>query len=618
MKNVINLIQKKMLLEQAFTRIHLSNFNIVEIESFFEKVITNISESKNFNSYQFERLCYYYDCLVYLEQLLRLNIDFGFSKNKEKLKILNEKLLELEYSLFYENNKLFQKLLFYKNYIKDKENLNAVNYFLNNLGQNKKDSKLFYLKDEIRNISNLLNKNLIDFVKDKKNWIKINKNKMIDFYKLPSNFIQTAKEKSLILQDEINLYFEPTEYNLQILLSNCKDQKLRKRLYNKYMSTNTNGKYNNEILLKTILTKKQQLANIKKSSNYFELMNKNNILKENSINNFFDNLIEYIEPIYNDKLKKMGISQELSWDWRFLEKNYYMKNEDNQEDKNIYYSSDFIVKNVMTLIEKEFFVKINKISNLFGNKLLCFEVFDKITNKKAFLYIDLYTRETKNDGVNFSENLVSHNKQGVCQNLLTLNFKKENTFYSALILAHEMGHFLKDFFSQNKKSVTTSQNISNDLIELPSQYLEKLLVYKYSYLFNIDTEQAKSYIAENKVISFYKNLLINKDKMNLFIKFNRNKKELKEFFNLKNNGFNIYNDYFMFCNSDFLDYGVNSYVYAFCDLLAFSILNKNKKNNIYYSRYLFSKFNTKSLEDTNKNLYRITTLNKNDLNNYFI
>ncbi len=269
------------------------------------------------------------------------------------------------------------------------------------------------------------------------------------------------------------------------------NEDLRKKLYTKM---NRRAFPSNEDTLEDLLETRESIARLLGFDNYAAystsyLMSKTTVTVDSFLEKLnHSNKKELSTDINNIiKLQKtLNInSDELNeWNYRYVKTNH-LKNQTfhDNKPKNITFDLDQVEKNLISFIEKLFFVKFKESDRKadWAADVHSYDVF-KGSKLIGFVHFDLYSRPGKYQHaavMPLSQGLTNHSLPNY---VLVTNFAKPNIGKQMISIRqletflHELGHMMHGIFSGNvKKGLYAGLSMEWDFIEAPSQLLENWL-----------------------------------------------------------------------------------------------------------------------------------------------
>lgn len=289
---------------------------------------------------------------------------------------------------------------------------------------------------------------------------------------------------------EEKCYIDEVSGLLTEVMSDVRNQSIRKKIYQARKKTCLSGKFNNTKLADTIYKLKQEKASI---LGYPSLAHQ--VLEDNMASTP-ENVLKFINELGNEALpharaqfKEMTeFGEKLlkrpvePWDIQYVTKK--MKSKQLSLDANVvreYFPVEHVIKSLFDFCEEKFGVSFVQTTKSTWHEDV--KVLNVVENGEVIgnLYMDLYKRDGKRPGAWLSpictarDNTISKKKAVA---LLVCNAPKdvgESTFSidEVVTLFHEMGHALHHLLSKVKEEFYSGFNhVQHDAIEFPSQLLD--------------------------------------------------------------------------------------------------------------------------------------------------
>lgn len=444
--------------------------------------------------------------------------------------------------------------------------------------------------------------------------------------------------------------FVITENMTYKIIRECKDRSFRHRVYKKYHKINQVGDFTfkNVNVLKDILFEKHKIAQLMGKDNYAELVISNYMINTpKDAYQYLDNIeasllptVQKLEKEMKELAREDNVRELKAWDviyyfQRLNEKyNLYVnKFED-------YFCFDDVMPKMLSFFEQKFDLKITKedFNNNAQKDIFCYRVEDNRTQRHGFFLLSPFNTPQK--GNCYQMDLLKSDtieKDFVLPNIQFIdlmvnreggdNPKSKMSFYDVFTTMHEFGHALHSFFEPIHDHICKNLQMSWDLVEMPSQFLEHY-IYDYelmkSFSSHCDTGEQMSeefflQVVRNEqyfeAYHTYCNIQTYKSQLWVYENFKpysaKNLQKLVES-KLAAKGiiYNIAKDDYMAYSDHKLDYGPSGYIYLYSAQLAYQ-LYKEKPEDL---RKVFTKtFNTNKKVDLKTHMEKKFDLNKVDI-----
>lgn len=278
---------------------------------------------------------------------------------------------------------------------------------------------------------------------------------------------------------------------------------LREKLYFEYLNVaNKNDEYDNKQIIRDIVNKRLELAQLMGNSTYAEYRLTHTMAQNpTNVYQLFDQLLEAYKPVaireykevsdYAAKLENEAI-EIMPWDW-----NYYsekLKSERfnvNDEMTRPYFELSRVKKGVFGLATQLYGItfKENKDIPVYHPEVDVYEVYDADGSFLSILYTDFHPRDSKQSGA-WMNNIRAQYKdeKGIDhrpQVIIVMNFTRPTetkpsllTFDEVNTFLHEFGHALHGMLSNCSYASLSGTSVYRDFVELPSQIMENWLTEK--------------------------------------------------------------------------------------------------------------------------------------------
>lgn len=277
-------------------------------------------------------------------------------------------------------------------------------------------------------------------------------------------------------------------------MQNCSDRDLRKQMWDAYSTRCSSGKYDNSVIIDSIVNLRLERAQILGFESHAAYTLDDCLAKTPEA--VYKCLMDLWTPAlkkakqerdeYQKMLAKDQSNEKLQpWDWRYYcEK---LRAERYSLDDNLirpFFSLDNVREGAFTVANKLYGITFRVNDNLpkYHPEAISYEVLDgdKVI---AILYMDFFPRESKRSGAwmtNFREQYVDQDGNNVIPIIqMVCNFTKPTADKPSLLnfdqsetLFHEFGHCLHGMLSQCHYRSISGTNVPRDFVELPSQVME--------------------------------------------------------------------------------------------------------------------------------------------------
>ena len=290
----------------------------------------------------------------------------------------------------------------------------------------------------------------------------------------------------------------------------CENRELRKELaLENGKKAFKNNEFDNQNLIKEIISLKQQKAGILGYKNYAEYVLEERMAKSPAkVFEFLNELLEKATPFAQKEIEELkslakadGIDEMQSYDHAFYaEKLRKAKYDIDDEELKPYFQLDKVEEAVFGLAGKLFgleFIEINDVQK-YHPEVKTYEVLEKSESQedgksesqqeakskkqKAILYADYHPRKGKRAGAwmtSFKSQKIENGENVRPHISVVCNFTKPTaetpsllTFQEVTTLFHEFGHALHGILANTQYPNLSGTSVKWDFVELPSQFLE--------------------------------------------------------------------------------------------------------------------------------------------------
>lgn len=315
---------------------------------------------------------------------------------------------------------------------------------------------------------------------------------------IPEHALIVAKEKAQNKGLE-GWLFDLSQPSYLAVMTYADNRSLREELYLRYNQRAFGDEFDNQEVIKKILTYRHELANLLGFENYaaYALQDR---MAENIENVYIleEELLKYSYPVMKRELDQlaqfahsMGLEGTLKrWDFSYYsekEKTYLFKV--NDEMLKPYFKLENVIDGVFSLATSLFDLnfKENKQIQVYHPDVKVYEVYRK-GKFMAVLYLDFYPRDSKKAGAwmtSFREQRKYKDKDIRPLVSLVMNFTPSTagnpsllTFDEVRTFLHEFGHATHGMLSDVHYESLSGTSVPRDFVELPSQLLENWAVEK--------------------------------------------------------------------------------------------------------------------------------------------
>lgn len=253
-----------------------------------------------------------------------------------------------------------------------------------------------------------------------------------------------------------------------------------------------NNEFNNQNLIKEIISLKQEKAKLLGYENYADYVLEERMAKSPAqVKSFLNELLEKAKPYAEnevEELKKIakadGIENMESYDHTFYaERLRKQKFDIDDEELKPYFQLEKVQEAVFGLAKTLFGLEFKETTEVqkYNEEVKTYEIFEN-GKFKALLYADYFPRKGKRAGAwmtSFKSQYVKNGENNRPHISVVCNFSKPTsdtpsllTFQEVTTLFHEFGHALHGVLANTTYPNLSGTSVKWDFVELPSQFLE--------------------------------------------------------------------------------------------------------------------------------------------------
>lgn len=254
------------------------------------------------------------------------------------------------------------------------------------------------------------------------------------------------------------------------------------------------GEFDNQELIKELLTLKQQKAELLGYQNYADYVLEERMAKSPAkVLDFLNELLTKAKPYAEKEIEELkslakadGIEDLQGYDHSFYaEKLRKQKYDFNDEELKPYFPLDQVQEAVFGLAGKLFGLHFKERNDIpkYHEDVKVYEVSEQPEDHfKALLYVDYFPRKGKRAGAWMTSYKNQYKKDGENSRphiSIVCNFNKPTkdtpsllTFQEVTTLFHEFGHALHGMMAETEYPGLSGTSVKWDFVELPSQFLE--------------------------------------------------------------------------------------------------------------------------------------------------
>ena len=276
---------------------------------------------------------------------------------------------------------------------------------------------------------------------------------------------------------------------------------LREKLYMAKMTVGSNGnEFDNKDIVKKIVNKRIEIARLLGYENYASYILKDKMAKNaDEVFKLLRRLLKNYKPLaekeYNSlQMFALEIEKDknfvlMPWDWSYYaEKMKKQLFDVNDTMTRPYFELECVRNGVFDLATELYGMKFKKNTKIpvYHKDVMVYEVIDSDNTMLGILYVDFFSRDTKQSGAwmsdvkgQFVDKQNIDNRPNV---MISMNFPRPTkelpsllTYNEVRTLLHEFGHALHGLLSKCRYESMSGTNVKRDFVELPSQIMENWL-----------------------------------------------------------------------------------------------------------------------------------------------
>jgi len=274
------------------------------------------------------------------------------------------------------------------------------------------------------------------------------------------------------------------------------NRNLRETMAREYGKISFGGKFNNQEIIKKIVSLRYEKSQILGFENHADYTLKKRMAQNtNNVMKFLNRLYDVYYPAANRELDEMkelarkdGIKKLQGWDLAYYaEKLKKEKFNFDQEKLRPYFKVENVIDGIFKVAELLYGLQFKEINDvpIYHKEVKVFEAYEENGDFLALFYIDLHPRESKKSGAwmtsfrsqGIYEGKVERPLVSIVGNLTPSTEKTPSllTFMEVKTIFHEFGHALHGMLSKVTYSSLSSPDVYWDFVELPSQIMENWL-----------------------------------------------------------------------------------------------------------------------------------------------
>ncbi len=475
------------------------------------------------------------------------------------------------------------------------------------------------LSNKLKSHIHTFQENNHELINSRRNTIFVPKENGSILAGIKKNLLKDAAKRAKFAK-KAGWMFVITEATTYSIIRECKDRDFRHRVYKKFHKINQLGDFTfkNSDVLKDILFEKHKIAQLMGKDNYAELvLSKYLINTTKQAYKYLDDIeaallptVKKIELEIKQLAKADNIRELKAWDVTYyfqrLNEKYNLYVNKFEE----YFCFEDVMPKMIKFFEEKFDLTITKEAyhGVNNKDVWCYRMEDNKSKRHGFLFLSPYENPYKDNCYQMDilkSDTIENDVVIPHIQLIDLLVKKgkgkgaevrsEMRFYDMYNILHEFGHALHSFFEPIHDQVVKNLEMSCDLIEMPSQFLEHL-VYDYEFLKDFSSHKKTG---EQMTEEFFLKVIQNEqyfDAYHIYSSIQTNKAQLWVYENFKPYSaknlqklveaklapkgviYNIARDDYMTYSDHNLDYGPSGYIYLYSAQLAYQLHEQKPKD----------------------------------------
>jgi Zn-dependent oligopeptidase len=248
------------------------------------------------------------------------------------------------------------------------------------------------------------------------------------------------------------------------------------------------NRYNNEKVATDIITLTQKKARLLGFKSANDMLQAQQMVKtKDRVDHFLARQYKANIKQSNKQLKELkilalrdGITDFNRWDDEYYS-NIILKDRFNVDEELIrqHLPLDRVRASLFALINRLYGVSLNKtVAPVYHKSVECYRLTDNNGDDLGLIYFDLFPRKEKSSGA-WASTFKERTSAGAGAAIVACNFAKDSKSTTTLLsmedvktLFHEVGHALHFLFCKSRFASLSSENVTWDFVELPSQLME--------------------------------------------------------------------------------------------------------------------------------------------------
>ncbi|KPJ95696.1 MAG: peptidase M3, partial [Gemmatimonas sp. SG8_17] len=315
-----------------------------------------------------------------------------------------------------------------------------------------------------------------------------------DVRDLPPNLVAAAAEEAVRRGHESGWSFTLARPSINPFLQYSPNRDLRRQIFMGYaMRGDNDNEADNKGILSRMAALRAERAKLMGYQTHAHYVLSDNMAETP------DRVYEFLDQIWQpalrvareerralqEMMRQSGISDQLKgWDWRYYaEKVRQARYDLDEEAVKPYFEVNAVREGVFMVANRLFGLTFTELEDMprWHPDQQVFEVKEADGTHVGILYMDFFTRESKQGGAWMNDLRAQSRLDGEIKPIVTTNFNFPPptaegpsliTFDNASTLAHEFGHALHGLLSDVTYESLSGTNVPRDFVEFPSQIME--------------------------------------------------------------------------------------------------------------------------------------------------
>jgi peptidyl-dipeptidase Dcp len=351
-------------------------------------------------------------------------------------------------------------------------------------------ARLREINAELAELSQRFSQNLLKETND----FELHVTDTVDLGNLPANLVAAAQEEAVRRERDGGWSFTLQRPSINPFLQYSPSRELRRQIFMGYaMRGDNDNEADNKAILSRMAALRAERATLMGYETYAHFVLSDNMAETPArVYELLDQIWQpalRVSQAERDALQQMmhddGITGELQgWDWRYYAEKVRKARYDLDEQELLpYFEVTAVRDGVFTVANELYGLTFTENTDLprWHEDQQVFEVKEADGRHVGVMYMDFFTRESKQGGAWMNDLRAQSRLDGDVTPIVTTNFNFPPpagdapsliTFDDAQTLAHEFGHALHGLLSDVTYESLSGTNVPRDFVEFPSQIME--------------------------------------------------------------------------------------------------------------------------------------------------